>query len=286
MITWLVWKITPEKLLWALSLDSWPWLVLATFVQVAVLFSWDTVSLWWLFSQPDHPLPFRMVFRARTDSVLWSAVNLEIGQGVFAAKIADLCKESLTAALGRCLVLALFDTGTLMSLGVVGSFIKPDPVTIYFRWPCLGIVMGLLALALVLRWLPQRAKDWLASRDWASWLSWWNWRHSVQLTAQRLILFLLMFLYAGVGLAICRVPADVRTLFGTMPFVLLAEALPGTGGLGERETALVYLLGATGEQRAELLGFGLIWSFGVILGRVAIGLASAWLPRKKFEVGS
>jgi hypothetical protein len=101
----------------------------------------------------------------------------------------------------------------------------------------------------------------------------------------RLILFLLVYLYAGIGLVLCGVPADVSTVFGVIPFVLLAESLPGTGGLGERETALVYLLGAGGEQRAELLAFGLIWSVVVILFRIAVGLVSSWLPRNVEEHG-
>ncbi len=284
LLGWLIWKVTPEKLLWALSFDSWPWLVALTFAQVIVLFLWDTVCLWWLFSQPDQPLPFRMVLRARTDSVLWSAVNLEIGQAVFAAKLADRVKEPLTAALGRCLLLAMFDTGTLTSLGVIGSFVNPDPVTWYFRWPCLGIALGLLALGLLLRYLPERAQRWLKGKEWASWLVWMNWRRAIRLVLFRLVLFLLMLLYVGIGLAICHMPSTPTTVIGVVPFVLLAESLPGTGGIGERETALVYLLGATGEQRAELLSFGLIWSAGVIVGRVLIGLGSAWLPRRNEPV--
>ncbi len=279
LVAWLVWSVTPEKLARALSGGPWPWLVLATIVQAVVLFLWDTVSLWWLFSQPDRPLPFRAVLRARTDTVLWSAINLEIGQAMFAAKAASLRSEPVTAALGRCLVLALFDTGTLMSLALLGSLLKPEPLTSYLRWVCVAVLLGLAALAVGLRWLPHRGRQWLENQDWARWLAWWSWGHSFRLTAQRLILFLLVLVYAGVCLALCGIPADGRTVFGVIPFVLLAEALPGTGGLGERETALVYLLGADGVQRAELLSFGLIWSTVVILSRITIGLVSSWLPR-------
>ena len=71
--------------------------------------------------------------------------------------------------------------------------------------------------------------------------------------------------------------------FGTIPFVILAESLPGTAGLGEREAALILFPGLGGPmtyQQARLLCFGLTWSSVVILGRLAIGLVSRWLPHR------
>ncbi len=279
LIGWLMWRITPSRLLEALRMLDWPWLVLATLGQLVVLFSWDTFSLWWLFSQPDRRLLFGMFLRARADAMLWSAINLELGQGVFAAQLALTTGWPITEALGRCLLLALFDTGTLMSLGFVASFLNSNPVVAVLRWICLGIVLGLVLLALGLQFAPRRWRSWLEGQHWAGWLNWWTWQRSVSLAGQRLVMFLLVLLYAGIGLAICGTPADLRTVVGTIPFVIIAESLPGTGGLGERETALVYLLGGEG-QAAVLLSFGLIWSTVVILGRIAIGLVSALLPRR------
>jgi hypothetical protein len=296
LVTWLIWSITPQKLYQAFTTSAWPWLVLATVVQLVVLFVWDTVALWWLFSQPlippfglaaqggerrtgkDRGLPFRVVLRARTDSILWSAINLEIGQGVFAWKLAELLGCPVTLALGRCLALVLFDAGTLYSLGIVGSFLWPMRITRILRWICVGIVAGLAVLALILKFLPRAPRQWLEQKPWAAWVRWWTWRHSLVLFVLRLVLFLLVYGYAAVGLAICHIPLDLRTIFGAIPFVLIAESLPGTGGLGERETALVYLLSASDDQRPVLLSFGLIWSLVIILGRVAIGLVSSWLP--------
>jgi hypothetical protein len=278
LVTWMVWKVTPQKLGQAFATSAWPWLILATAVQVAVLFTWDTFSLWWLFTQPDRRLPFPKVLRARADATIWSAINLEIGQAVFAYNLAQALGSNILTSLGRCMALALCDLGTLQALGFIGSFVQPLPVLGWVRWVCAGIVGGILLLVLVVRWLPQPARRWLEARDWASWLKWWTWRHTVLLCAQRLVLFLLVLLYAAVGLAICRVAVNVRVVFGVVPFVLIAESLPCTGGLGERETALVYLLG-NGADDGVLLSFGLIWSAGTILGRVLIGLVSAWLPR-------
>jgi len=279
LITWLVWSVTPGKLLWALSNSNWPWLLVATLVQLVVLFAWDTICLWWLFSQPNRSLPFRMVLRVRTDTILWSAINLEIGQGAFAWKLARVLEEPVIHAMGRCFLLGLFDFGTLTSLALVCSFLQPNGLIWYLRWVCLGSVLGIGLLYLAVKFLPERWRQWVMSKQWGSWLAWWDWRRSLVLWAMRLILFLLVIAYAGVGLAICRIPADLRTVFGTIPFVMLAEALPGTGGLGEREAALLYLLNPPEEQRAVLLSFGLIWSTVIILGRIAIGLVSSCLPR-------
>lgn len=282
LVTWVIRTVTPQKLTHAFSTGPWPWLVLATAVQVVVLFLWDTYSLWWLFSQPDRRLPFRKVLRARTDATLWSAVNLEVGQAVFAYNLAQTLGSNILTSLGRCMALALCDLGTLQALGFIGSFVRPLPVLGWVRWVCAGIVGGILLLVLVVRRLPEAARRWLEAKDWASWLKWWTWRHTVLLCAQRLVLFLLVLLYAAVGLAICGVAVNARVVFGVVPFVIIAESLPGTGGLGERETALVYLLG-NGEDNGLLLSFGLIWSAATILGRVLIGLVSNWLPRHEVQ---
>jgi hypothetical protein len=283
LVAWLVWRVTPQKLLAALRATDWPWLIGATLVQLVVLFLWDTLNLWWLYSQPDRRLPFWTVLRARTDSVIWSAVNLEIGQGVFAWRLSKDLDMPVTESLSRCVVLALFDFGTLQSLALVASFIQPTPLIRFFRLICAGFVGGMVILFLILRYMPERWRSWLEGKPWGSWLKWWTWRHGVLTWAQRLTMFLLVILYAWVGLKICKIPVDAATVFGVIPFVIVAESLPGTGGLGERDTALVYLLDVGGERAAVVLSFGLIWSTVIILGRVAIGLVSNLLPRHQRE---
>jgi hypothetical protein len=286
LVAWIVWKVTPGAIAAALSTSAWPWLVLATLAQLVVLFLWDTLSLWWLFSQPHRRLPFRTFLRTRTDSVLWAAINLEVGQGAFAWELAKATNIPVSECLGRCVLLAIFDFGTLQSLALVGSFLKPDPIIAHLRWVCVVSTCGLAVLAVAIRFLPENWRRWLEAKSWGEWLAWWDWRRTLLLAGQRLVLFLLVMFYAGVCLAICKIPVDTPTVLGVIPYVLLAESLPGTGGLGEREVALVYLLRpASEEQRAMLVCFGLIWSTVVILGRVAIGLVSRWLPRPEHAAG-
>jgi hypothetical protein len=280
LVTWLIWSIGLEKLAEAAETPSFHWLVVVTLVQVLVLFWWDVVCVWWLFSLPHRRLPFRVVFRARMDTVIWSALNLEIGQAAFAWRLAEATNDSVPRALGRCVLLALFDTGTLYSLALAGSFLTPEPVIGWLRWICVVFVLGLLLLAAVVRLLPRPWYRRLAEQDWLHWLTWWTWRDAVILWLLRLIMFLLMLVYAWAALAVCGVPASVRTIAGIIPFVLIAESLPGTAGLGERETALVYLLEPLVGHRAVLLCVGLTWSVLVILGRVAIGLIGWLLPHR------
>ncbi len=279
LITWLIWSISPQRLLAALATANWPWLILAAVVQVVVLFLWDTVCVWWLFAQPDRPLSFRTVLRLRCDTVIWSAVNLEVGQAAFAWQLARAANIPLSSTLGYCMLLALVDGGTLLSLALAGSFLHPSPLTHPWRWLCLGGLAGLGLLAVLVKLLPDHWRRRLAAKPWAGWLAWLDWRSLGRLAALRLVMFLLVLLYAGASLAICRVPVDPLTVVGIIPFVLLAESLPGTAGLGERETALVYLYPGGEGQRAVLLSFGLIWSTTVILGRIVISLVSWYLPR-------
>jgi hypothetical protein len=284
LIAWLVWTIQPRRLLDALAATNWPGLLLAAVVQVVVLFLWDTVCVWWLFAQPERRLPFHTVLRVRCDTVIWSAVNLEVGQAAFAWRLARATNRPLTSTLGYCLLLALVDCGTLLSLALVGSFLHPTPLTRPWRWLCLGGLAGLALLVVLLKLLPERWHRRLAEKPWASWLAWVDWRAVAFLGTLRLIMFLLVLVYAGVSLAICGIPAGPLTVAGVIPFVILAESLPGTAGLGERETALVYLYPAGAGGRAVLLSLGLIWSAVVILGRVLISLVSWCLPRDKSAV--
>ncbi len=283
LITWLVWHITPHKVLAALATLDWPWVVGLSVVQVVVLFTWDSVCLWWLFKQPGRRVTFWALFRARTDSVIWSAVNLEIGQAVFAYNLAKILGKSVTEALGRCLVLALFDFGTLQLLALVGSFFFLTPLTRGLRWVPAVAVSGLIILACFLYFLPQSWREWLIRKNWGKWLAWWSWRHSLVLSALRLTMYGLVLVYAGLGLSLCGEPMTVRRTVGVIPYVIVAESLPGTGGLGERETALVYLLEPDPARSAVVLSFGLVWSLTTILGRVAIGLLSWALPRRPGE---
>jgi hypothetical protein len=280
LVTWLVWSIGPAQLTEVVATPGFPWLVVVTVVQVFGLFLWDVVGMWWLFARPDRRLPFRTVLRARVDTSLWSAINLEAGQAACAWRLARATNDSVARSVGRCALLFLFDAGTLFSLALATSLLTDEPVIAWLRWVCAAVVLGLLLLAVALRLLPAGWYRRLAGQDWLQWLSWWTWRDAVILWALRLVMFLLMIVYVWAALAVSGYPIDVRTVVAVTPFVLIAEALPGTAGLGERETALVYLLHPAEGRRAVVLCVGLTWSALVLLGRVAVGLVGWILPHR------
>lgn len=280
LITWVVWHVTPAKLWQALQTGIWPWLVLATALEIIASFFWDATCVWWLFSQPNRPLSYWAAVRARGEATLWSAVNLEIGGGVFAWKMTRIQNIPLTDTLGRLFLLALFDFGTLQSLALVGSFLQPEALLRWLRWVSVGAVCGLALMILIYRFLPNRWREWLVQWRLAHWLRWWDTRRSITLWAMRLTMFLIVVAYAGVCLAISGVPVTVWLVLGVVPYVLVAESLPGTGGLGEREVALIYLLHVPAHLTGMVVSFGLIWSVMTILGRITIGSICTWLPRQ------
>lgn len=110
-------------------------------------------------------------------------------------------------------------------------------------------------------------------------MKWWSWKHTIVLLLQRMVLELAIMLYAGAGLYLVGVPphpdwaSEARMVFGVVPFVLMSEAIPSAGGLGTREAVLIYL---TGGPPAVILGFSLIWSMSLIIGRIGIGVGS-WI---------
>jgi hypothetical protein len=281
LLYWLLMALSPAAILRAFTAPGWLSLVVATLIQFAVLYVWDTISLWWLFAQPERNVRFPVVWRARIESTLWSAVNLEIGQGVFAWKLARATGFSIPETLGRCVVLGMIDFGVMMALGLLACLLNPDPSIAFLRWVCGGCVGGLLLVGLGLAYLPQRWRRWLQERDWGAWLAWWRWRHTLWLGVQRLVMFVLVLVYAGVGLALCGIPPRIDTVLGVIPIALMAEALPAAGGLGPKEAALVWLLRSTSQQQQALLfRFGVIWTFVVTLGRILVGLIGSGLSQQ------
>ena len=108
---------------------------------------------------------------------------------------------------------------------------------------------------------------------WGAWLSQWSWRRSFRLILFRMAYFAIVGSYVATALWICGQGIAPATALAVIPLVLMATVLPSASGLGTRETALYLLLPS---QRPDVLvAMGLIWSAGVIIVRLSIGLA--WL---------
>jgi hypothetical protein len=271
LAAWVIWRVSPDKLTRAAALLDWPCLLAATAALVLALYLWDAVCLWWLFARPDRPLPFQAVLHARGSSYLLTAVNYEVGQAVLAWRLARAQGRPFGRVLATCVLLAGHDLAVLLALGLAGALLSGDPRTEAALWICGAGLGGLLGLALLARLVPRARPG-----RWAAWAGTWDWRRSAALVLLRTGYYSLLLLYAAVGLRLSGMGLDVRVVCGVVPLVLLADGLPiSVSGLGTREAALLYLLSP--EQPGRLLAFSLVWSAGLMLGRLALGLAHWWL---------
>jgi hypothetical protein len=275
LVGWLVWRVSPARLAEAAAILNWPALVLLTLAELGALLLWDTVCLTWLFSLPDTRLPFPSVLRARTRSYVWTVVNYGLGQGVLAWELARARGLSLASALGRCVLLAMHDLAVLFALGLAGSFVDPEPRARPLRWVCLVGLTVLAGVALTVALVPGRWRLPLGQR--VDWLAWWRPRHSLAVAGLRVAFFLIIVAYVASALAVIGLPQGPRGVFGTIPQMLLAEALPSVSGFGARDAAVLGLLHPAEEQKGLVLGFTLLWSSVLLTGRLGLGLASWWL---------
>jgi len=271
LVSWLLWRVSPQALANAARVLDWPSLAGLTAALVLALFLLDTVCLCSLFTGPGRPLPVREALQARGLSYLFSALNYELGQGVLAWRLAKTQGMHLAAALGRCVLLGYHDIIVLLGFGLVGSLVSDDPragVTLGFC--ALGLTL-LLGLAIGFSLMPASWRQRVGAFRASAWLQAWTWKRSAQLAGLRVCYYAPILIYVVVGLSLCRVAPDVRLVCGSVPLVLLADGLPiSISGLGTRETALVYLLDP--PQPAVLLAFSLLWSTGLVVGRLALGL--------------
>ncbi len=93
----------------------------------------------------------------------------------------------------------------------------------------------------------------------------------------RAVYFAIFIAYAAIALRLCEIPLELAGVVGTIPLVLLADALPRASGLGTRDTALQLLLQP--EREDVLLAMSLVWSSGLLVGRFCIGIANLWCLR-------
>jgi hypothetical protein len=272
LIIWLVSQVRPQRLAAAAALLNWPVLAGLTTGLFLGLFVWDTVCLKWLFAQPDHPLPFRTVLHARAASYPWTVLNYEVGQGVLAWLLGRARDMPLGAAIGRTVLLALHDVAVLLSLALAGALVLARPWSPIIALACGGGLIGLAVVAVVLKRLPTRWRGWLPQRG--SFLDWWGLRHSLTLLGLRFLFFTIIWVYVAVGLRICGFADDARVLGGVIPLGLTAEMLPSVSGFGTRAFVLNPCLQPSPEQEAVLLAFTLLWSTGLLIGRLTVGLLS------------
>jgi hypothetical protein len=141
--------------------------------------------------------------------------------------------------------------------------------------PVIAIALVVTVMVgVVLRNLPRKLRQRIQSTKLNAILAEWNLGRTIRLVPLRILYFGILVIYAAIALRICEIPIDGEVVLSTIPLVLLAEGLPNFSGLGTRETALLLLLDP--PQKGVLLAMSLVWSSGMLLFRLVIGLGTLW----------
>jgi hypothetical protein len=252
----------------------WQLLVPVTAAMVLGLYLWDGVCLGTVYSTRRSPLTYRCAIRVRGIAYLVSAFHTQLGNLVVVWNVARMQDGSFVTTLSRGILLAYHDLLLLTATGLIGSLLSPSPLAPRLRWVCGTALVALVAVGLIVASLSRRWRWHFRHTRWGAWMGVWTWGRSARLILLRLVYYAILAGYATAALRICRIDVDQATIFSTVPLVLLADSLPSISGLGARETALQLLLQP--ENPGALAAMGLMWSTGLIVGRLAIGLAHLW----------
>jgi hypothetical protein len=285
LLAFAIWRASPEKLEAAFALLDYQLFVPWTALLVVALYLWDSVCLRFLFA-PGHPgLTYRSVLRACGASYLLGALNYELGQGVFAWEMARGTKTSVLAALTRMALRMYHDVVVLLGLGLIGALLTHGDAAKAAQTTCLILLTGLIAVALFLGFMPAPWRARLLQGKWAAWSEFWSWGRSCCLILLRLVYYGLILIYAAVGFSICGLSLDFSVVVSTIPLVLLVDGLPiSVSGFGTRENALLYFL--SHEDPARVVAYSLMWSAGLMTGRLLIGIICWWfVPAPEAEGG-
>jgi hypothetical protein len=284
LIVWLASRISMGELLRASAVLPWQRLAAMTVGLVVALYLWDALCLLTVFAVDGRRLTYGHMLLTRGKSYLVGALNQGLGQAAVAWDISRVQGTSFAAALSRSMLLAWHEGVILAIAALAGSWWSHNPRAAQARSFCAVLLVVLLGSALLLGLLPADWRRRLARTRWGAWLGEWSWRRSFRLILLRMAYFAIVGSYVATALWICGQGIAPATALAVIPLILMATVLPSASGLGTRETALYLLLPS---QRPDVLvAMGLIWSTGVVVVRLSIGLAWLWFGRKHFLQGS
>ncbi len=276
-ILWLASRISLRGLLQAAAVLPWKQLVPMTVALVVALYLWDAVCLLTVFSTGGRGMTYAEMLRARGKSYLWAAWNQSLGQAAVAWHVARARRTTFRGALAGSIILSLHEGLILSIAGLAGSWWIGGSRLARAETFCAALLAALLAIALIVRLLPASARQWLAERPAGRTLAEWDARRSLRLMVLRTIYFGLDGIYVPAALWLGGQPIGAGTALAVVPLVLLVTILPSASGLGARETALYLLIPSARPD--VLIATGVLWSVGIIVVRLIIGLVWLWFDR-------
>jgi hypothetical protein len=277
LIAWLASRISLSGLAQAAAVLPWKLLVPMTAALVVGLYLWDTLCLLTVFSVGGSSISYGAMLRARGKSYLWAAWNQGLGQAAVAWYVARARRTSFRAAFAGSIILSWHEGVILSATGLAGSWWLGDPRLERAQTFCLILLLGLLAIPLIMRLLPASVRQWLEKRPMGATLAAWDAHRSLRLILLRVVYFSLDGIYVPAALWLCGQPIGVGTALAIVPLVLLATVLPSASGLGARETALYLLIPSSHPD--VLVAMGVLWSTGIIIVRLVIGMGWLWFDR-------
>ncbi len=274
LLAYLVYRVSVIELLSAFAEIPWSLLVPATVAMVFALYLWDAVCLQTVFSERPGELRYGEMVRVRGLSYLAGAYNYELGQALIAWTVSRRLNVTFLSTISRTVLLLFHDLLVLTSLGLLASLPSVDPRLRYARLFCLLSVVVLTGAAVLFNVLPQAWHRYLNRTKWGAWSESWDLRRSITLLFLRTVYFGILIVYAVFAFRVCRIELDILVIFSTIPLVLVADGLPSVSGLGTRESALLLLLQP--DDPRILLALSIVWSTGMLVVRLAIGLCHFW----------
>jgi len=278
LLAGVIWWVTPAKLAAAAAALNWQMLIPVTVLMVVGLYLWDALCLPAVYRVEGGRISYWQALHLRGLTYLGGSLNYEMGQAALAWGMARLQGASLSTMLARTVLLAYHDILVLFFAGGIGSLLTDDERVARLR-PFIATGLAIAFAVGILVWLlPDRWRTRFRRADNSSLVAGWSLARSIQLLPLRVGYFAILVAYATAALAICELPADWRVALSTVPLVLLADGLPSFASLGSRETVL-HLVLAPGESNPTLVAMSLLWSIGMVVGRLLIATVHLWIHR-------
>jgi uncharacterized membrane protein YbhN (UPF0104 family) len=195
-----------------------------------------------------------------------------------------------TGSIHSVLVDRLLGLATLLLLALAGIPVllaAAPPLRNVIGWPLsVAVIAAVIGIALVARRLPRRWLRFRSVREWARLVR----ALSPLLFDRRLLLRALLYSLYIMALSMIAFSliaaaaggrADLATVLGVFPIVLLASVLPiSVGGWGSRELSLVAVYPYFGTERPVAMAISVAFGLATLMAGLVCIIAAGWIGRR------